>query len=119
MKPPSQRQLRVAEQVRHILIETLQRGHFQNDIVLDSAHITIGEVRISPDLKNASVFVSLFGGGDTQTVLKALNDSHGFFQKEIGRQLKIKFTPRLKFVSDSSYDYADNINRLLKDVPKG
>ena len=116
---PSQRQLRVGEQLRHIIVDTLQRGHFQDELLFDAAaQITVSEVRPSPDLKNATAYVTVLGGGDLTDLLKALNDSSSLFQKEIGRQMKMKFTPRLRFVEDESFANAQRIEKILRDIPK-
>lgn len=114
---PSQRQLRVGEQLRHILVETLQRGHFQDERLFHNArNLTISEVRPSPDLKNATAYVSILGGGDIKDLLHALNDSAGYFQKEAGRQLQMKFTPRLRFVEDESFANAEKIENILRQI---
>ena len=116
---PSQRQLRVGEQVRHIIVETLQRGHFQSEILFEAAaSLTVTEVRVSPDMKNATAYVSILGGGGLADILPALNDAAPYFQKEIGRQMKMKFTPRIRFVEDESFANAEKIERLLRQIPK-
>lgn len=119
-KQPSQRQLRVGEQLRHIIIETLQRGHFQNEALFETAPmITVSEVRISPDLKNATAYVSLLGGRGLDDVLPALNDVAAYFQREINHKLKLKFTPRLRFVTDHSFDEAQKIENILRTIRTG
>ena len=113
---PSQRQLRVGEQVRHAIVEVLQRGKFDDAALLDAGHsVTVSEVRVSPDLKNATAYVLTLGGANMEAVLPALNEAAFYFQKEIGRKLQLKFTPRIKFVRDDSFDEAQKINALLKD----
>lgn len=116
---PSQRQLRVGEQLRHIIVETLQRGHFQNETLFNRASdVTVSEVRVSPDMKNATAYVTVLGGGSLEDILPALNDTAPYFQKEAGRQMSMKFTPRIRFVEDDSFSNADKIERLLRNIPK-
>lgn len=112
---PSQRQLRVGEQIRHILSETLQRGHFHSQILMDEASkVTITEVRPSPDLKHARAYVMTLGGRQIEAVLDALNDEARVFQKDIGRHSNLKFTPKVRFVTDDSFDQAQRIEHLLR-----
>lgn len=114
-KGPSQRQLRVGEQVKHIVAETMARGHFYNEALLN-AHITVAEVRVSPDLKNAKAYVMSLGGANMDEILTALNEESHVFQKEIGRQQSMKFTPKVQFVRDESFDEAQKIDELLRGV---
>ncbi|MBK6895016.1 MAG: 30S ribosome-binding factor RbfA [Alphaproteobacteria bacterium] len=115
---PSQRQLRVGEQIRHILSETLQRGHFQSEILIEEAGlVTITEVRPSPDLKHARAYVMTLGGKQVEAILEALNDEARVFQKDIGRQSNLKFTPKIRFVTDDSFDQAQRIEELLRGTP--
>ncbi|MCB1682824.1 MAG: 30S ribosome-binding factor RbfA [Alphaproteobacteria bacterium] len=112
---PSQRQLRVGEQIRHILSETLQRGHFHSEILIQEAgRVTITEVRPSPDLKHARAYVMTLGGKQVEAILNALNDEAHTFQKEIGRKSNLKFTPKIRFVTDDSFDQAQRIEELLR-----
>jgi ribosome-binding factor A len=114
---PSQRQLRVAEQVRHILAETMQRGKFTDAALYEAAqNVTVAEVRMSPDLKHARAYVMTLGGRNMDAILPALNDAAGLFQKELARKLSMKFTPRVKFVTDDTFDEAEKINNLLKNL---
>jgi ribosome-binding factor A len=115
-KGPSQRQLRVGEQIRHILAETMARGHFHFESLLDAGKITVSEVRISPDLKNATAYVMPLGGYDLEDILPALNQEAPVFQKEIGRQGNLKFTPRIKFVKDQSFDNVSAIDNILREI---
>ncbi|MEM7650960.1 MAG: 30S ribosome-binding factor RbfA [Pseudomonadota bacterium] len=114
-KGPSQRQLRAGEQLRHIIAETMSRGHFSSEVLMD-ANITVAEVRVTPDLKNAKVFVMSLGGSDMSDILPALNEEAHVFQKEIGRQQSMKFTPKVRFVRDDSFDEAQKIDELLRGV---
>ena len=114
---PSQRQRRVAEQLRHILSETLQRGHFDNELLINkSNNVIVSEVSPSPDLRHARAYVMSINGEDMDILLDALNDQAWIFQKEIARNTSMKFTPRVKFVTDTSFDEAQHIENLLKAV---
>jgi ribosome-binding factor A len=115
----SQRQLRVGEQIRHTIAETLRSGHFNSEILFDKAqNVTVTEVRVSPDLKNATAYVTTLGGRDLEHIVPALNEDAYLFQKDIGRVLTSRNTPRVKFVPDNSFAEADRIERLLKSLPK-
>lgn len=111
---PSQRQLRVGEQIKHMLAEELARGNFHHDD-LKNCLVTITEVRSSPDLRHATVFTGIFGASThkMRLVLNALNELAPQIQGALGRKLAIKFTPRLHFKLDESLEEADHINRLL------
>ncbi|HEY0901110.1 MAG TPA: 30S ribosome-binding factor RbfA [Micavibrio sp.] len=115
---PTQRQLRVGEQLRHIIAQTLQRGNFDNAMLFDKAgQITIAEVRVSPDMKHATAYTSLITGDDLKTVLAALNESAYTFQQDINRQIKMKFTPKVRFVLDDRFDKAGRIEDILRKLP--
>ena len=116
---PSQRQLRVAEQLRHAISETLQRGNFHDALLIDNAHeVTVSEVRVSPDLKNATAYVISLGGKDMEEFVPALNEAASFFQKEIGAKLNLRFTPRLNFKVDHSFEEAQRIEKILDSLPE-
>lgn len=117
---PSQRQLRVGEQLRHIIAETFHRGHFHDEALMDAGKITVTEVRCSPDLKNATAFVMSLGGENIDHIIPALNEHAHIFQKEIGKGGTMKFTPRVRFMKDESFENAQNIENLLRDlnIPK-
>ena len=108
-KEPSQRQLRVGEQIRHILAETMQRGHFNEAILIDLNLVSISEVRISPDLKHATAYVMSLGGADMDKILPALNRDKNVFKKEIARSARLRFTPTIRFIADNSFDEAEKI----------
>lgn len=109
---PSQRSLRVGELVRHAMAEVLTRGDLIDDVI--TAHvITIPEVRMSPDLKLATVYVMPLGGKDEKAVVEALQRHRRFLRGEISRRLSIKFMPELRFRLDESFDEAARIGRLL------
>lgn len=115
-KAPSQRQLRVGEQLKHILSETMARGHFQNPLLLGANRVTVTEVRASPDLRNATAYVVPLGGEDMTEMIEALNGEAHIFQKEIGRQANLKFTPRIYFKSDDVFGEAQRIEDLLRGI---
>ncbi|WP_120498423.1 30S ribosome-binding factor RbfA [Kiloniella sp. EL199] len=111
--PRSQRQLRVGEEIRHAMSEILSRTSF-NDPHLEGVIITISEVRISPDLKNATAFVVPLGGADLEAVTKSLNKANGFFRRELSHMLRLRSCPRIGFEPDTSFDEAAKINTLLQ-----
>jgi ribosome-binding factor A len=112
MKPPTQRQLRAGELIRHALTDILAREEF-DDPALHGKSITITEVRISPDLKNATAFAAPLGGVDMDKTIEALNRVAGFLRGRLSREVVLRFTPILRFISDDSYDEARRIDELL------
>ncbi|MFA7275375.1 MAG: 30S ribosome-binding factor RbfA [Pseudobdellovibrionaceae bacterium] len=116
---PTQRQLRVGEQLRHVIVQTLQRGHFHNEFLLSHcSEVTVSEVRVSPDMKHATAYAIRLGGGEMKEFLAALNENADVFQKEIGRQIRMKFTPKVHFTEDDSFDNAAKIDAILHNLPK-
>ena len=114
---PSQRQLRVGEQLRHIIAETLQRGHFRDEILIDLASaVTVTEVRPSPDLKQATAYVISLGGEDMEKILPALNHNAPEFQKDINTKSNLKFTPRIRFKQDTSFENVQKLDALLNNI---
>ena len=109
----SVRLLRVGEQVRHILSEILMRGDVHDD-VLGSHLVSVTEVRMSPDLKHATVFVKPLLGADEEKVLKALRTNTAYFQSEVARRVNLKYAAKLKFLSDESFDEGARIDALLR-----
>ncbi len=109
----SVRLLRVGEQVRHILADILMRGDVHDD-VLATHHVSVTEVRMSPDLKHATVFVKPLLGTDEAKVLKALRTNTAFFQSEVARRVNLKYAARLKFLADESFDEGARIDALLR-----
>lgn len=109
---PSQRMLRVGEMMRHALAEMLARGEIHDD-VLASHVITIPEVRMSPDLKLATVYVMPLGGKDVGPVIAALEANKKVIRAEIAREINLKFAPDLRFREDVSFEEATRIDRLL------
>ena len=110
---PSQRQLKAGELVRHALVDILAREDFR-DPDLQGVSVTVGEVRCSPDLKHASVFVAPLGPGDPEKLAAGLNRASGFLRGRLGREVELKFTPNLHFLADASYDEASKIDALLR-----
>ncbi|PZO85060.1 MAG: 30S ribosome-binding factor RbfA [Micavibrio aeruginosavorus] len=114
---PSQRMLRVGEQIRHVLAEVLSRGHFHNPLLMDAASsVTVTEVRVSPDLKHATAYVISLGGANMAEFLPALNEEAHAFQKEINRQTQLKFTPKLQFRGDDMFDKAQRLDSLISNI---
>jgi ribosome-binding factor A len=113
--PPGQRQLRVAEQVRHLLVEILHRGHFRDPELMDAHKITVTGVEIGPDLKHATAFVMPLGGENADTFLDALNRASGFFRGELAHRMDLRYIPKVTFRLDHSFDEAERIERLLRD----
>lgn len=112
---PSQRQLRVGEEIRHILAKTLSYRS-SGDELLDHTIITVTEVQVSPDLQNAKVFVIPLGGQHLPEVLAALKENSKYFRKEVARNLKTRITPRLVFQADLSFDEASKIESILNSL---
>lgn len=110
----SVRLLKVGEQVRHILSELLMR-QVVHDEVLSVHTVSVTEVRMSPDLQHASVFVKALLGEDEDIVLKALRTNTAFFQREVAQRLRLKFAPKVKFLPDESFDTASRIESILAD----
>lgn len=111
---PNQRQLRVGELVRRALADVLSRGDIHDP---DLAHvsITVGEVRMSNDLKLANAFVLPLGGQNADVVLAALNRSRGEVRRLINKTVTLKFSPEIKFLLDQTFDQLDETRRLLND----
>jgi ribosome-binding factor A len=112
---PSQRQLRVAEQMRHLLAEYLLRGELR-DPRLAGRHLTVSEVRVSRDLKSATVFTTELGGELTHEVAEALQQASSHLGGWLARQMHLKYAPRLRFVPDETFAYAARIGQLLHDA---
>lgn len=111
---PSVRVLRVGEQVRHILSEIIQRGDVHDD-VLAKHPVSITEVRMSPDLRHATVFVKSLLGRDEEAVLKSLRTNTAYLQREVASRIRMKYAAKLKFLVDESFDEASHIEKLLRD----
>jgi len=113
-RPVSQRQLRVGEAVRHALAEVFERGLLR-DPALSGISVTVTEVRVSPDLRNAVAFVTPLGGGEADAVVDALGRAASFLRRRVAETVNLKFAPSLTFRIDESFDYAGRIEALLGD----
>lgn len=113
VKGPSQRQLRVGEEIRHTLADIFRRGEFRDPELMD-LNVTVSEVRISPDLKNATAFVMPLGGSKPELVA-ALNRASAFLRTHVAHEMRLPYAPRLSFQLDTSFDYAEKIDRILHD----
>ena len=111
---PSVRLLRVGEQVRHILSEVLARGDV-HDETLARHLVSVTEVRMSPDLRHATVFVKPLLGKEEEVVLKALRTNTAYLQREVATRVKMKYAAKLKFIADDSFDEGTHIDKLLRD----
>ena len=113
-KTVSQRQLRVGEELRHALAGLFERGVLR-DPALAGISVTVTEVRTSPDLRNATVFVMPLGGTNTEAVVAALQHAVPFLRHEMARMVELRHVPNLSFRADESFDQADRIDLLLHD----
>ncbi len=111
---PSQRQLRVGEELRHALAWILERGEVR-DPDLKGVSVTVTEVRVSPDLRKATVFVFPLGGGETEAVVTGLTRARPFLRRKVANAVRLKFVPDIRFRADSSFDEARRIDALLRD----
>ncbi len=111
-KAPSQRQLRVGEEVRHILANLFERGDIRDPDVAGKV-ITVTEVSVSPDLRNAAVYVVEMGGGDIKALLGGLKRVASYFRHELSKQMNLRTVPALRFHPDTSFDRASRIESLL------
>jgi ribosome-binding factor A len=109
----SQRQLRVGELIRHALADMLIRGEV-HDPVIQKHMITVPEVRMSADLRLATIYVMPLGGRDVEPVLEALERNKKFLRGEIARQVNLKFAPDIRFLADERFDEAERIDKLLR-----
>ncbi|WP_427963542.1 30S ribosome-binding factor RbfA [Altererythrobacter sp.] len=110
----SVRVLKVSERVRHILSELLARQEVHDETV-SAANIAVTEVRMTPDLRNATAYVKPLLGAGEDDIVKALRQNTAYLQREVAKRLGLKFAPKLKFRGDESFDEADRIERLLRD----
>jgi ribosome-binding factor A len=110
---PSQRALRAGELVRHAVAEILSRGEV-HDPVIQGHMITVPEVRMSPDLRLATVYVMPLGGRDEQEVLAALDRNKKYLRGEVARRVNLKFAPDIRFRIDERFDEAERIEKLLR-----
>ena len=112
-KSPSQRQLRVGEVLRHALVEVFREEDIR-DPDLEGVSVTVTEVRPSPDMRHATVFVEPLGGKNTETVVNALNRHRSFLRGELGHRIALKFTPEVRFLEDTSFTEAAHIEGILR-----
>jgi len=117
---PTQRMLRVGEELRHIISETLREGGFDDPVLFEQAStVTVSQVTISPDLKYATAYVMSLGGLNMDEILPALNNAAWLFQQDIAKGIKMRTTPKIRFTIDTSYDQVDKIERILRDIGTG
>jgi ribosome-binding factor A len=109
----SQRQLRVGETVRHAVADILSQGSV-HDADLEGHIITVPEVRMSPDLKLATIYIMPLGGRDTETVIAALERNKKFLRGEVAQRVNLKFSPDIRFRVDDRFDEAERIEKLLR-----
>jgi ribosome-binding factor A len=112
----SVRVLRVGEQVRHVLSEILMRGDVHDDL-LTKIPVSVTEVRMSPDLRHATVFIKPLLGENEDAVLKALRTNTAYLQKEVASRVRQKYAAKLKFLADESFDEGSHVDKLLR-APK-
>ena len=110
---PSQRQLRVAEEIRHVLAAVFARGEFR-DPELAESKITVAEVRIGPDLKHATVFVTRLGRSDIEALLPALQRAAPFLRARVAHALPLRYAPDLSFQADTALEYAMRVDALFR-----
>ncbi len=114
-KSTGQRPLRVGEEVRHALAQILERGDLRDPDLVD-AIVTITEVRMSPDIRNATVFVAPLGGVDTAKIVAALMRAVPYLRRRIGEIVELRYVPNLRIEADTSFDYAERIGQKLSEV---
>jgi ribosome-binding factor A len=112
-KAPTQRQLRVSEEIRHVLSTLFFRGDFRDPDLAD-AKITVTEVRISPDLKNATAFVARLGRSDIDALLPALRRAAPYFRMQLAHEMRLRIAPQVSFQPDTTLDYAMHVDQLLR-----
>lgn len=110
---PSQRQLRVGEEVRHVLAGIFQRGELR-DPALHEATLTVTEVRVSPDLKHATAFVMPLGGRHTDEIMAGLKRGASHLRRLVAKEVKLRVAPQIAFALDDSFDQASRIEALLR-----
>ena len=109
----SQRQLRVGEELRHLISNALLRESFYDGYIKNN-NITITEVNVSPDLKNARAYVIPLGGKNAESVVNTLTEFSYLVRKALSKKIDMKFLPKVYFVNDRSFDYAEKIEKLIK-----
>ena len=109
---PTQRQLRVAEEIRHLLAAIFTRGEFRDPALAD-VKVTVTEVRISPDLKNATAFVTRLGRSDVEALLPALTRAAPYLRGELAKAMRLRVAPQVSFQPDTALEYAMHVDALL------
>ena len=110
---PTQRQLRVAEEIRHLLCAIFARGEFRDPALAD-VQVTVTEVRISPDLKNATAFVTRLGRSDVAALLPALTRAAPYLRGELAKAMRLRVAPTVSFQPDETIEYAMHVSALLR-----
>ncbi len=113
MRGTSQRPLRVGEELRHALARIFERGELRDPALAD-ATVTVTEVRVTPDLKNATAYVVPLGGANAAEIMAALGRSAPFLRRALAHEVKLRHAPALAFTLDTSFDYASRIDALLR-----
>lgn len=111
----SQRQLRVGEEIRHALAAVLMRGDIPWPPDFSPPVVTVTEVKVSPDLKNATAYIMPLGGEKLRETVRLMNDGAGFFRFEIGKAVKLRHVPKIRFMADESFEAAQRISDILND----
>jgi ribosome-binding factor A len=111
----SQRQLRVGEALRHALVRIFERAHFRDPDLIDIS-VTVTEVRVSPDLRNATAFVLPLAGANQETVIAALRRAVPYLRGQLAREVELRLVPALAIELDTSFDYARHIDSLLRQA---
>jgi ribosome-binding factor A len=112
-RTPGQRQLRVGEEIRHLLADLLERGNMR-DPDLREASITVTSVDVSPDLRNATAFVMPLGGHDEKRLMAAMRRAAPWFRARVGERAGLRHAPEIRFELDRTFDEADRIDSLLR-----
>ena len=113
-RTPSQRQLRIGEEIRHAVAQMLERIEF-HEPALQDVSVTVTEVRISPDLKNATAYIMPLGGDQADEVLEALTRARPFVRKQVGGTMRLRHVPNISFEMDETFDQASKVETLLSD----
>jgi ribosome-binding factor A len=111
-KPPTQRQLRVGEELRHVIAQILERGDIRDPDVAGRS-VTVTEVSVSPDLRNATVFIVPLGGGESKQLLIGLKRVRPYLRHELSKMVQLRCVPDLSFVADTTFDRIDRIEAIL------
>lgn len=114
-KAPSQRQLQVSEEIRHAISESFIRNEMSHPF-FDKNIITVNQVRISQDLKSATVFLALPNDIDQEALVKTLNEGESFFRKVISSKVKLKYAPRVRFVIDEAVKTGTEVDAILRNI---